>query len=374
MPTPRTGGYRHLIYFVDGTWLWAGSQNTLDVYSNVYLMNTLLKVDDDTGHAQIFHYSRGLGAVGGLRRYIDGGFANGIDALIADVYVNICSNYQPGDRIYIFGFSRGAVVARALTGLIGKGILDDDHINMFGYIWADYVGENEVLEPGFRDDGPRKKRENIPDYKAFLSDPEPKIEFLGVFETVAGGWGLTSNAQRLRLEERKLPTYVKNAVHVLAIDETRNYFRQIMWTGADGHSSLEQIWMPGVHSDVGGAYAIRTLGNIALITMIDRVIAKTGLNFDLSRCREYNRKLSADFLRIHNERALRYWRFLSPWPVARCINRLIKEQSIHPLAIFLDDKPIQYKKRLGHIYRLSPDCKGLGVAPEFLTKQFQTIF
>ena len=373
MATPRTGGYRHLIYFIDGTWLWAGSQNTLDVYSNVYLMNTLLKIDDNTGHAQIFDYSRGLGAVGGLRRYIDGGFANGIDALIADVYVNICSNYQPGDRIYIFGFSRGAVVARALTGLLGKGILDDEHINMFAYVWADYVGDAEVLESGFRDDGPRKQKK-IADYKPFLSDPHPVIEFLGVFETVSGGWGLTSNTQRLRLEERNLPAYVKNALQLLAIDETRSFFRQIMWTGAEASSFLEQIWMPGVHSDVGGAYALRTLGDIALMTMIDRVIAKTELSFDISRCQDYNRKLSPDFLRIHNERALRYWRYLTPWPVARSVNPNIQEQSIHPLASHLDGKAVQYKKRPEFIYQLSADLKGLATAPEFLTNHFQTIF
>jgi uncharacterized protein (DUF2235 family) len=90
------------------------SQNTLDVYSNIYLMNTLLNADATDGHAQIIHYSRGVGAIGGVRRYIEGGFANGIDVLIADLYVNLCSNYQRNDRIYIFGFSRGAVVARAL--------------------------------------------------------------------------------------------------------------------------------------------------------------------------------------------------------------------------------------------------------------------
>ncbi|WP_094183709.1 T6SS phospholipase effector Tle1-like catalytic domain-containing protein [Bradyrhizobium canariense] len=157
---PRTGGYRHLVYFIDGTWLWAGSQNTLDVYSNVYLMNTLLEVDDAAGHAQIVEYSRGLGAIGGVRRYIDGGFANGIDVLIADLYVNICSNYQPDDKIYIFGFSRGAVVARALAGLLAKGILHDKYINSFADIWSDYLGEEEVLEPGLQDDRPRlKKRE-----------------------------------------------------------------------------------------------------------------------------------------------------------------------------------------------------------------------
>jgi uncharacterized protein (DUF2235 family) len=61
----RKGGFRHLIYLIDGTWLWAGSDKTLDVYSNVYRLNTLLKADDEDGRAQIVHYVRGLGAVEG---------------------------------------------------------------------------------------------------------------------------------------------------------------------------------------------------------------------------------------------------------------------------------------------------------------------
>ena len=122
MAAPRKGGYRHLIYFIDGTWLWAGSQNTLDVYSNIYRINTLLNADATDGHAQIVHYSRGVGAIGGMRRYFDGGFSSGINVMIADLYVNLCCNYQPNDRIRIFGFSRGAVVARAFAGLIAKGI------------------------------------------------------------------------------------------------------------------------------------------------------------------------------------------------------------------------------------------------------------
>jgi hypothetical protein len=49
-----------------------------------------------------------------------------------------------------------------------------------------------------------------------------------------------------------------------------------MWTGKKSDEThLEQIWMPGVHSDVGGAYTNRFLGNLALLTMIDRAIEKT---------------------------------------------------------------------------------------------------
>ena len=76
----RKGGFRHLIYLIDGTWLWAGSDKTLDVYSNVYRLNTLLKADDEDGRAQIVHYVRGLGAVEGKEMLTQGGFASGIAA------------------------------------------------------------------------------------------------------------------------------------------------------------------------------------------------------------------------------------------------------------------------------------------------------
>jgi uncharacterized protein (DUF2235 family) len=383
MTSPRNGGYRHLIYFIDGTWLWAGSQNTLDVYSNVYLMNTLLNVDANDGHAQIIHYSRGVGAIAGIRRYIDGGFANGIDILIADLYVNLCSNYQPNDRIYIFGFSRGAVVARALTGLISKGILEDKHINMFAHVWADYIGDAEVLVSGFTDDGSARTKDRIADYKPFLCETDPTIEFLGVFETVSGGRGLVADAQRIRLDERPLHANVKNGLQLLAIDETRPFFRPIMWTGVEPASPgrkagfMEQIWMPGVHSDVGGAYEHRTLGDIALITMIDRVKAKTDLSFDMPEVRKHNRTLSPDLARIHNEYANKQWYFVNPRPIARRLNPQIN-QTIHPLGNYIQKKAVRYKARKDLFrYELPqgfvPSGYQLNEAPEFLTRDFVSI-
>ena len=135
----RVGGHRHLVYFIDGTWLWPGSGKALDVYSNIYRMNMLLEEEAADGKAQIVHYTRGLGGVDGLRKYSSGGFSYGIDESIADLYINICSNYQTGDKIYIFGFSRGAVVARALSGLLSRGILKDTDINLFNYVWNDFM-------------------------------------------------------------------------------------------------------------------------------------------------------------------------------------------------------------------------------------------
>ncbi|KRR20993.1 hypothetical protein CQ14_35955 [Bradyrhizobium lablabi] len=344
-------------------------------------MNTLLKSDATDGHAQIIHYSRGVGAIGGIRRYIEGGFANGIDVLIADLYVNLCSNYQPNDRIYIFGFSRGAVVARALTGLIAKGILHDDHINMFAHIWADYVGDAEVRVSGFKDDGGPRTKAKVANYRDFCSETDPTIEFLGVFDAVSGGRGWIADAQRLRIEERSLQAHVKNALHLLAIDETRPFFRPIMWTGVENpeESFLEQIWMPGVHSDAGAAYENRTLGNIALMTMIDRVKAKTVLNFDMKEVRKLNQKLVSPInVRIHNEYD-KYWYLVNPWPRARRLNPDIPDQTIHPLGNYIQGNLVRYKAKPNTLkYRLPerfvPENYKLAVAPEFLTEEFESIF
>ena len=110
---------------------------------------------------------------------------------------------------------------------------------------------------------------------------------------------------------------VKNAVQLLAIDESRSFFRPIMWTGLKDPKTknyLEQIWMPGVHSDVGGGYTNAFLSNISLLTMIDRVVAKTSLNFNLAECRKYNAPLGVgELLQVHNEYT-KLWRLFCPLP------------------------------------------------------------
>lgn len=378
----RKGGSRHLIYFIDGTWLWAASDNSLDVYSNVYRLNTLLEADGEDGRAQIVYYSRGLGAVRSLwQQYSAGGFSSGIDGIIADLYVNICSNYQRGDKIYIFGFSRGAVVARALTGLLSYGILEAHRINMFAHVWAAYTGQSgEVLLPGQTRSSADRTIQKPLDYTSHCSERHPRIEFVGVFDTVAGGNGISEVAQRLRLASCAVQPNVKHAVQLLAIDEGRMFFKPILWTGIGDPkklkrnwrpTTLEQIWMPGVHSDVGGAYSKRQLGNLALLTMIDRVIARTKLRFNLANCRKLQ-VISDDPIRIHNE-FTRAWRFLSE-EKARQIDSSIPFQSIHPFAKRLLQVQVNFKleKKLRY-YTLAKPFSALPVAREFRSGRFKEL-
>jgi uncharacterized protein (DUF2235 family) len=171
---------------------------------------------------------------------------------------------------------------------------------MFAHVWASYAGQGEVLLPGQPRASVDKSHAKLPiDYTSYCSERNPRIEFVGVFDTVSGGHGISEIAQMLRLSARRVQPNVKHAVQLLAIDETRDFFRPILWTGTGTlerpftkSTKLEQIWMPGVHSDVGGAYSKRHLGNLALLTMIDRVIAKTALSFDLKRCQK---------LQVHSE-------------------------------------------------------------------------
>ena len=107
-----------------------------------------------------------------------------------------------------------------------------------------------------------------------------KIEFLGLFDTVPGFiWAprLAYTVKNKIFKNRTLPRNIKRAVHILAMHESRVEFLPVLFTGVedDKEQQLEQIWMPGVHTDVGNGYVQDFLGNISLMTMLDRLIQKT---------------------------------------------------------------------------------------------------
>jgi uncharacterized protein (DUF2235 family) len=298
---------KHLVSLIDGTWLTPNHIAAGYTHSNIYEINLLLSDEYATDKKnQIVFYSRGLGAVAGLRKFTAGGFAFGIKEEIEDVYINIASNYVRGptnresDKIYLYGFSRGAVVARVVAGLISNiGLLYPWEIERFGEIWKLYK-EQKVFTDG-----------NRPEH----CQPRADIEFLGVFDTVFGG---NSNdrelAKRLQFAGRKLSRNVKNAFHILAIDEQRPFFRPLLWEDSDDHGGLHQVWMPGVHGDIGGIYGSEFLGQMSLLTMIEATQARTTLAFDEERLESIRVAARQTFLKknvsISTEWSA-FWRFAS---------------------------------------------------------------
>jgi uncharacterized protein (DUF2235 family) len=248
--------------------------------------------------------------------------------MITEIYCNLVANYEQGDKIYLFGFSRGAVIARAVTGLVSRfGLLHASRMDRYSDLWEQFVThlapEDDLATFG------ESLRRNI------------AIEFIGAFDTVFGGNESKGNMlTRLRFSSRRLEPCIKSAVHILALDEDRKRFNCMTWDQKFPEQHLEQIWMPGVHSDIGGVYSESTLGDLSLLTMIERVKAHTELQFfseldvntDALRRNLYLGNVTVNYEKgwwIRSERQLKYD---DP------------EQFLHQIAPVLKTRNVTYKK------------------------------
>jgi hypothetical protein len=201
-----------------------------------------------------------------------------------DAYTNLASNYSPGDKIYLFGFSRGALAARALSSLISKpGLLKDTRlVYEFPKVWKYFMNQKGSTP------NQAELRRLWDDFKHSLwaGKEAPQIEFIGVFDTVPGyNWDRKRIFTELRITDLNLESRVKAAVHLLSIDDRRlPLFEPLMWHKFQaGRQALLQIWMPGVHSDVGGSGGGVFIGRVALLTMLDCMRAQgAGIDLDQS--------------------------------------------------------------------------------------------
>lgn len=321
---------KHIVCIIDGTWLNAAADTPHYGYSNAYNLNYLLETADRKGNPQIIIYLSGLGSDNLSQPFTAGAFARGIDHQIREAYINICSNYRTGDKIYLFGFSRGAVAVRAVSGLISKvGLLKANQIRLYDKAWLDYLDRL----PGTNEDQGR-----VHDLLTKFAIPA-SIEFLGAFDAVLGNRNQQSPYRELNFTDLNLSSRVKTAVHLLALDECRKFYHPLYWRGlADpATQTLEQIWMPGVHSDVGGVYKQDALGKIALRTMIDRIASHTDLSFD-------NAAITTHFkpgnIHVNNER-VGVWRASWKWP--RKYDASVPHQWLHPVCSRIGPLLASYK-------------------------------
>jgi uncharacterized protein (DUF2235 family) len=174
------------------------------------------------------------------------------------------------------------VAARALTGMLSTaGLLDGDHVDRLWAVWELFLSD-----PTENNKETRELRGFIDDYRR-PDEEQPKVEFLGLFDSVPGTqydvFRLFSN---VRLRNLKLDARVKTGVQLLSIDDTRiPSFKPLLWDGpatgkavwrdseeiTDAKQIIEQIWIPGVHADVGGHGSGGYLSDVSLLTMIDRI-------------------------------------------------------------------------------------------------------
>ena len=199
----------------------------------------------------------------------------GINCSIRQGYDALARSYKLGDKIYLFGFSRGAYAVRSIAGMIAKvGLLKSEHV------CNALVGKAFRLYENFGG-GKRATR-----FHRRFSHDHVEIEMIGVWDTVKSlglPFPVFSHIAPMATEfhDHNLSPIIKNAFQALAADENRRAFAPIPWTcQPDWHGHLEQAWFAGAHSDVAGhVYALpetRALSNISLHWMLERA-ARCGL-------------------------------------------------------------------------------------------------
>ncbi|TVQ10620.1 MAG: DUF2235 domain-containing protein [Balneolaceae bacterium] len=265
---------KRIVICCDGTWNAPDTEiDGLPVKTNVVKIANAVLPADERGTKQMMFYDKGVGTRGGrIRRMIDGATGRGLSDNLLNAYRYLIQNYEPGDQIFMFGFSRGAFTVRSLAGLIRScGILRINAIDKVDHAF-------EIYSSRRFDTHPRQVEATMFRKTYSLSDIIP-IKFMGVWDTVGAlGNPLMLNGiftERYSFHDHKLSSKVEYAYHAVAIDEKRRHFQAALWEKDpnDTHQTMEQVWFAGVHSNVGGGYTTTGLSDIALEWMAGKASA-----------------------------------------------------------------------------------------------------
>jgi Uncharacterized alpha/beta hydrolase domain (DUF2235) len=292
---------KRIVVLIDGTWDEEGIGDPTNVakLDQAYgdPNKALIKASGADGTMQKTFYHAGVGVEPDfIRKILGGAVGLGLKKIVQDCYGSIVDNYLPGDELYIFGFSRGAYAARALAGLIGaSGIRRQNDAQGFDVVWSHYR-----VKPATRD---TPQTANAADSKTLAAyaamaaqnrlHEDRTIKCVGVWETVGSygvpaGFGLAPLARYVALinlgfHDTWFGDHIDVGLHGVGVDEKRRPYVPTFWTipkGKRPRGAVEQTWFAGVHSNVGGGYADSGLADEALMWMIARVTALTGLEFD----------------------------------------------------------------------------------------------
>lgn len=280
-PTGREsdGVSKRLVVCCDGTWNTAGQENNgVPCPTNVVKLHRVVAPQAADGTRQETYYAAGVGT-NWWDRVIGGAFGVGLSRNVKAAYSWLSEHYEPGDEIFLFGFSRGAFTVRSLAGLIrNSGILRPEEIARVGEAYQLYRSEEGPDAPSaqtFREQYARVTR----------------VRFVGVWDTVGelgvpviGPAWLKPLGHLLNrpwaFHDTQLSSRVDGAFQALAIDEQRSVFEPTLWhqqPDADGQV-LEQVWFAGVHCSVGGGLVDTSLSDLALVWMAARA-QEFGLEF-----------------------------------------------------------------------------------------------
>lgn len=326
--------------FCDGTWQHIDQAHPTNV---ALLARASLPqvVVEGVPTPQVVYYDDGVGVSQGVldeaTQLLGGAFGKGLDYKIARAYEFLALNYDPGDRIFIFGFSRGAYTARSLAGLLRwLGILKRENAShaleaMVIYRTRDpkpqdaaaQQAEHDAFEAQTRPFRERYAHHSEPFTRESPYRPgQPSsltpagdcswVQYVGVFDTV-GSLGVPNNIpfadvidKKYRFYDTNLSAFVRSARHAVSIDERRKTFAPTLWDNiaplnanadADGLTyefrPYQQRWFPGGHGAVGGGGADGGLSLPALLWIAEGA-CRAGYGFDPAAIDRYLREARPD--------------------------------------------------------------------------------
>lgn len=316
---------KSIVLFSDGT----GNSSAKLFKTNVWRMYEAVDLGATAiAPRQIVYYDEGVGNSGFRPLAILGGiFGWGLKRNVLDLYSFLCRNYREGDRIYAFGFSRGAFTIRVLVGLIAKqGVIDyRDERDLVHQAEDAYRAHTRDRVPRFP-----PMRWLLPLWRIIVSylrlgkrkllkqrvydagkNYKPRVRFVGLWDTVAAYGGPIVELVRafddwirpLSLRNQILSDKVDFGRQALALDDERDAFHPVPWDEPRGtdRERIKQVWFAGAHADVGGGYPDDSLAYVSLAWMMEEARV-AGLELREDKVVEANRVANA-FGPIHDPRA-----------------------------------------------------------------------
>ncbi|HUG41556.1 MAG TPA: DUF2235 domain-containing protein [Longimicrobiales bacterium] len=268
---------KRLVLCCDGTWNRADQKSGDEPCpTNVVKLAYRVAKRDPAGVPQIVYYDHGVGTGNTMDRLSGGAFGHGLEDNIHDAYRFLVGNYEEGDEIFLFGFSRGAFTARSVAGMVRNcGILRRESVRHYTDAIALYHDGDR--HPDHAESVDFRGRHSV------CGEGSVPIRFIGAWDTVGalgipvrGLKGLTR--RRHQFHDAELSGSVQLAFHALAIDERRAPFAPTLWFEKPKDDQVvRQVWFAGVHSDVGGGYPEDGLSDITLDWMLRAARREGGL-------------------------------------------------------------------------------------------------
>ncbi|HST47529.1 DUF2235 domain-containing protein [Jatrophihabitans sp.] len=238
-----------------------GTGNQLKAKGNTNVVKLFQMLDLSDPGRQVAYYDPGVGtfSAGGAwtpwtqraSRLTGLAFGTGLKTNLGEAYTYLLHNFEAGDRLFLFGFSRGAYTARALAGLLNQiGLLRPGTENLIPYAIGVYAQSKDLSDDDWK---------QLRDFAATFSrrvdgQIAVPVEYLGIWDSVKAA-GFLRWGDLHWLWTRQLPN-ARRIRHAVSIDEKRRPYQEYLVAPRDKPPipHLEEAWFAGVHSDVGGTF------------------------------------------------------------------------------------------------------------------------